>query len=238
MIDLALTLQLAMQCAPNVAPATMAAIVQVESSRNPYAIGIVGEALSRQPTSKAEALAVVDELERQDKNFSMGLAQINRQHLPSSGLSYSDIFEPCSNLRMAGQILEHCYRQALPGHADAQSALRAALSCYYSGNFIRGFQPDRPGDPSYVEKVIAAAGQGTLPVVVPAIQSMPTPFTTHTEITSPVLADVDGEDQEEVPDWVGTQDADIPPVRLRLAPAPPPATPPPARRMESGVVVF
>jgi len=236
MIDLALTLHLAMQCAPNVAPATMAAIVQVESSNNPHAIGIVGEALPRQPTSKAEALAIVGALERQGKNFSMGLAQVNRQHLPSSGLTHSDMFEPCPNLRLAGQILEQCYRQALPGHADAQSALRAALSCYYSGNFIRGFQPDKPGDPSYVEKVMAAAGQGTAQMIVPAIQPQSTPFAAFPEITSPVLADVGGEDQE-IQDWVGTQDDDIPPARLRLAPETPPA-PPPARRMESGVVVF
>ncbi|EPT7341098.1 hypothetical protein ACVR8P_005750 [Pseudomonas aeruginosa] len=33
---------LAQQCAPTVAPQTMAAVVQVESSFNPYAIGVVG----------------------------------------------------------------------------------------------------------------------------------------------------------------------------------------------------
>ena len=32
---------LAQQCAPTVAPQTMAAVVQVESSFNPYAIGVV-----------------------------------------------------------------------------------------------------------------------------------------------------------------------------------------------------
>jgi len=236
MIDLALTLQLAMQCAPNVAPATMAAIVQVESSHNPHAIGIVGEALPHQPTSKAEALAMVEALERQDKNFSVGLAQINRQHLPSSGLTYSDLFDPCPNLRLAGQILEHCYRQALPGHTDAQSALRAALSCYYSGNFIRGFQPDKPGEASYVDKVLMAAGQGTAQTPVPAIQGPPTPLTAFPEIASPVLADVEGKGQDS-PNGAEAQDDAIAPARLRLAPESPPAASP-TRRMESGVVVF
>jgi len=232
MIDLALTLQLAMQCAPNVAPATMAAIVQVESSHNPYAIGIVGAILPQQPMTKADALAIVEGLEREGKNFSMGLAQINRQHLPSSGLTHSDLFDPCPNLRLAGQILEHCYHQALPGHADAQSALRAALSCYYSGNFIRGFQPDRPGDPSYVEKVIAAAGQETAQVVVPAIQPMQGQFITSPAITSPVLADVESDQQA-----MEGQGNDLPPARLRLAPESSPVAPP-ARRMKSDVVVF
>jgi len=236
MIDLALTLQLVMQCAPNVAPATMAAIVQVESSNNPYAIGIVGETLPHQPTSKAEALAMAEELERQGKNFSMGLAQVNRQHLPSSGLTSSDLFDPCPNLRLAGQILEQCYRQALPAHPDAQSALRAALSCYYSGNFIRGFQPDRPGDPSYVDKVLMAAGQGTAQALVPAIQVPPTPLTAFPTLASPVLAEVEG-DQQDIPDGARTQGDDMPAARLRLAPESPPAASP-ARRMESGVVVF
>jgi len=235
MIELALTLQLAMQCAPNVAPATMAAIVQVESSNNPYAIGIVGESLPHQPTSKADALAIVGELEREGKNFSMGLAQVNRQHLSSSGLSHAELFEPCPNLRLAGQILEQCYRLALPGHPDPQSALRAALSCYYSGNFIRGFRPDRPGDPSYVEKVIAAAGQGASRMIVPPIQPMPGQFITAPETTSPVLAEMEG--HHDIPDRMGVQDAEMPPARLRLAPEPLPAASP-TRQMTSDVVVF
>lgn len=45
---------LAQQCAPTVAPQTMAAVVQVESSFNPYAIGVVGGRLQRQPKSQAE----------------------------------------------------------------------------------------------------------------------------------------------------------------------------------------
>ncbi|MGP5829257.1 transglycosylase SLT domain-containing protein [Pseudomonas aeruginosa] len=43
---------LAQQCAPTVAPQTMAAVVQVESSFNPYAIGVVGGRLQRQPKSQ------------------------------------------------------------------------------------------------------------------------------------------------------------------------------------------
>ena len=54
MLDL---LALAQECAPNVAPQTMAAIVSVESSKNPYAIGVVGGRLERQPKSHQEAVA-------------------------------------------------------------------------------------------------------------------------------------------------------------------------------------
>jgi len=35
--------------------------------------------------------------------------------------------------------------------------VRQALSCYYSGNFTRGFQADKPGGTSYVQRVVANA---------------------------------------------------------------------------------
>lgn len=252
MIGLALALQLAAQCAPNVAPETMEAIVRVESSNNPYAIGVVGGALPRQPRSKAEALAAVSELERQGKNFSMGLAQINRHNLPHYGVTYEEVFDSCTNLRVGGQILEECYRRAGPNHPGPQAALRAALSCYYSGNFVRGFKPDKPGDPSYVDKVVAAAGHSGQ-VVVPAIQASPgiapAPYvessvmaTTHREgddasavvLASPPPADVLPAAPVDV----------VEPVRLRLAtdveqPQARAAAPEPApERAASSAVVF
>lgn len=244
MLELALALQLATQCAPNVAPETMAAIVHVESSNNPYAIGVVGGALPRQPRSKAEALAAVAELERQGKNFSMGLAQINRHNLPRYGITYSQVFDSCTNLRVGGQILEECYRRAMPRREGPQAALRAALSCYYSGNFVRGFRPDKPGDPSYVEKVVLAAGRGTPQMVVPAIQAMPAqpeePY-----IESSVLVSLDGEPEVSpaVVDSPPLPTDATQPVRLRVvadaeeAPAPVPAPVPP-QRAESTAVVF
>ncbi|MBD3991081.1 transglycosylase SLT domain-containing protein, partial [Xanthomonas citri pv. citri] len=44
-------MDLAQQCAPTVAPQTMAALVQVESGFNPYAIGVVDGRLARQPVN-------------------------------------------------------------------------------------------------------------------------------------------------------------------------------------------
>ena len=55
---------------------------------------------------------------------------------------------------------------------EPQAALHAALSCYYSGNFSRGFKPDVAGKPSYVQKVLASAGTTTKAIpVVPSIQT-------------------------------------------------------------------
>ncbi|MGK7247425.1 transglycosylase SLT domain-containing protein [Buttiauxella agrestis] len=80
MISTAAFLALAMQCAPDVAPDTLARIVKTESGFNPWAIGVVGKPLKRQPQTKEEAIAAVRQLDKDSANFSIGLAQINRQY--------------------------------------------------------------------------------------------------------------------------------------------------------------
>lgn len=164
-------LVMAQQCAPTVAPQTMAAIVQVESSRNPFAIGVVGGKLQRQPKTQAEAVATAKALEADGWNFSVGVAQVNRHNLPKFSLTYEDAFDACANVRVGSKILEECFSRALPrSEGDQQRALQAAFSCYYSGNFKRGFQPDRAGEPSYVQKVLAQANVDTKAIpVVPSI---------------------------------------------------------------------
>ncbi|MFM0671076.1 lytic transglycosylase domain-containing protein [Paraburkholderia sediminicola] len=144
-------LGIAQRCAPQVDAHTLAAIVSVESGYNPYAIGVVGGHLVRQPRSLAEALATVDMLTRLDYNFSLGLAQVNRYNLARFRETAESIFEPCANLRAAGAILSECFARAARGGGDQQFALRQALSCFYSGDFSTGFKS------GYVEKVVAHA---------------------------------------------------------------------------------
>lgn len=161
---------LATQCAPTVAHQTMAAVVSVESSYNPYAIGVVGGRLVRQPKTLDEAVATAEALDKAGYNFSMGIAQVNRYNLPKYKLTYRQAFDPCANLRAGSKILEDCYVRALPRRPEPQYALQAAFSCYYSGNFNRGFRPDRKGEPSYVQKILVASGGPVRPIqVVPAI---------------------------------------------------------------------
>ncbi|MBS7776857.1 lytic transglycosylase domain-containing protein [Acidovorax sp. CCYZU-2555] len=163
--------KLAAECAPGIHPATLKAVVSTESSWNPYAIGIVGGTLVRQPRSLAEAVATARALERQGFNFSMGLGQVNRHNLSPYGETYETVFQPCRNLKLGGAILQDCFLRAQKRMGDAQSALRAAFSCYYSGNFTRGFRADKAGQPSYVQKVVGNANSQALPIpVVPAIQ--------------------------------------------------------------------
>lgn len=158
---------LVQECAPTVAPQTMAAVMKVESSFNPFAIGVVGGRLERQPTSRAEAVATAKALAADGWNFSLGVAQINRDNLPKYSITYDQAFDPCVSVRVGSKILEECYvraKQRTP--EDDQAALRAAFSCYYSGNFTRGFKPDKTGGTSYVHKVLLASS--AIPVV-PAV---------------------------------------------------------------------
>lgn len=143
--------ELIRQCAPMIHPNTMKAVVTVESSKNPFAVGVVGGALSRQPKTLEEAIGVVKMLESESFNYSVGISQVNKYNLKRLGLDIKSAFDPCENLKGGGTILQECYERALKSGMTKDAALRAALSCYYSGDFWRG---ERLG---YVNKVMVAA---------------------------------------------------------------------------------
>ncbi|MFC6142999.1 lytic transglycosylase domain-containing protein [Paraburkholderia silvatlantica] len=167
-------ISLAQQCAPQVSLSTMAAIVRTESGFNPYAIGVVHGRLERQPTSEAEAVAIVHALEAGGWNFSVGLAQVNHANWPAYGLSERSAFDPCRNLAAGASILQGCFdlakRARLTAPVDSQSALRASLSCYASGDFSVGYRT------GYVQRVIGNARvmpASLISVAVPAISPIP-----------------------------------------------------------------
>lgn len=165
-------LALAQECAPTVAPQTMAALVSVESDYNPYAIGVVGGRLARQPKNREEAVATAEQLAVDGWNFSLGVAQVNRYNLPEHKITYEQAFDACTNLRVGSKILEDCFLRASQKTLEPQAALHAAFSCYYSGNFTRGFKPDAVGKPSYVEKILASAEALSRAIpVVPSIRT-------------------------------------------------------------------
>ncbi|PRP68799.1 hypothetical protein BUE93_20345 [Chromobacterium amazonense] len=155
---------LAAQCAPGVHPTTLQGIVQTESGWHPYAIGVLGGRLARQPRSHAEAVATAQDLARQGYNFSLGLGQVNRYNLARLGETYASVFHPCRNLKAGSAILQDCYQRARARFGHEQQALHAALSCYYAGNFQRGLAPDSPGRSSYVERVVANSARPPQPV--------------------------------------------------------------------------
>lgn len=153
-MDAAIFLTLAMACAPQVHPQTTRAVVDVESGFNPYAIGVVGGTLVRQPQNRAEALATIAALHAAGWNYSVGIGQINVANFARLGLTPRSALDPCTNLTAMQAVLGECFERASP-NADAQAALRRALSCYYSGNFSTGVRH------GYVRKVVAAASMQT-----------------------------------------------------------------------------
>ncbi|MDK4579556.1 transglycosylase SLT domain-containing protein, partial [Kingella kingae] len=74
-----------------------------------YAIGVVNGKLSRQQRSKAEAVSVIKTLQSKGMNYSMGLAQVNKQHMSHFGFTAESIFEPCANVRAGSKIFDDCY---------------------------------------------------------------------------------------------------------------------------------
>jgi type IV secretion system protein VirB1 len=149
-VDATTLLALAIACAPQVHPTTVRAIVGVESSFNPYAIGVVGGALVRQPRNRAEALATIEALHAAGWNYSVGLGQINAGNFARLGMTPATALDPCKNLTALQSVLVECHARASNG-TEPQAALRRALSCYYSGNFATGFRH------GYVRKAVAVA---------------------------------------------------------------------------------
>jgi type IV secretion system protein VirB1 len=143
---------LATACAPLVAPSTAQAIVAIESSFNPNAIGVVSGVLERQPRNTGEALATARALQVNGWNFSVGLAQINLGNLSRLGLSLPEAFEPCTNLKAMQTLLGEC-QQRESSTGPTQAGLRRLLSCYYSGNFTTGFRH------GYVTRVVKVANR-------------------------------------------------------------------------------
>ena len=151
---------LAATCAPLVHPSTARALVAVESGFNPHAIGVVGGVLERQPRTVGEARATAIALQQQGWNFSVGLAQINQRNFDRLGLNANSAFDPCENLRAMQAVLGECFERA-SRRAPSKLAIRQALSCYYSGNFVTGF------DHGYVRRVVSAARSNSMPVSQP-----------------------------------------------------------------------
>jgi type IV secretion system protein VirB1 len=145
---------LAQQCAPGIHPTTLQAIVRAESGFNPFAIGVVGGRLVRQPQNRDEAMATVKALDAGGWNYSIGLSQVNRYNLSTYGMDANAAFDPCANLRAGSAILSDCYSRASTRMGAGQDALRAAFSCYYSGNFKRGFVRDVRTS-SYVQRIVS-----------------------------------------------------------------------------------
>lgn len=148
----AVVMGLAAQCAPGVAPATIAAVVQTESQGSELAINVNG--LGRkiaQPTSVAQAIEVGRAYVAQGYSVDLGLGQINSRNMKALGLTWETVFDPCTNVAAAGAVIAGNYHKVSPG-LHPQRALRIALSMYNTGSQSRGFSN------GYVGRVVGNAG--------------------------------------------------------------------------------
>jgi len=143
-------LALMQQCAPQIAPVTLAAIVQQESGGDPLALHDNTSGKTYRPTSVAEAARIARELVASGHSVDIGLAQINSRNLPRLGVGVDQVLDPCGNLHAAQTVLMEGWKRS--------GNLRATLSAYNTGKL------HSPVGMDYGEKVFGRAG-----VVVPAI---------------------------------------------------------------------
>ncbi|MBB3918678.1 lytic transglycosylase domain-containing protein [Rhizobium fabae] len=128
-------LDLAQTCAPIVAAETLAGVVSLESRFAPFAIRInSGAPLSKQPTTKAEAIEIAASLAAERQDFQLGLGGIGMEELGKLKLSISDAFDPCLNLQATATLLDGYYRLAVKTGANPNRAEQVMLQSYYGRN--------------------------------------------------------------------------------------------------------
>lgn len=151
----------AMQCAASIHPSTALDVARVESGFNPYAIAEIipkatrslgdNNVISHQPASRDKAELIIRRLVIQGRRYSVGLMQITSTNFHHYGVTASDLLEPCTNLSVFQRILSDCYQRG--------GSLKRALSCYYSGNFRTGQQPEAAfSGTSYLQRIGYASG--------------------------------------------------------------------------------
>ena len=144
-------LTLASQCAPSVAPETVLAIIQTESSGEPFALNVNGGRQPAPQSTAADAAAAAQRYVAAGYSVDLGLGQINSRNMRWLGLTWENVFDPCTNVAALARVLTSNYNAVKAGR-DPQAALRVALSMYNTGSQTRGFRN------GYVAKVIGNAG--------------------------------------------------------------------------------
>ena len=144
-------LALASQCAPTVAPETVLAIIQTESSGEQFALNVNGGRQPARQSNAADATATARRYVAAGYSVDLGLGQINSRNMGWLGLTWETVFDPCTNVAALARVLTTNYNSVKVGR-DPQTALRVALSMYNTGSQTRGFRN------GYVAKVERNAG--------------------------------------------------------------------------------
>jgi type IV secretion system protein VirB1 len=176
-------------CAPNVAPATLEAIISVESGGKPLALNVNGLSVQPPPARDIrEAVNVAASFIARGYSVDLGLMQVNSRNLVALGLTLQQVLDPCTNIRGGATILTADYAEAARTRGEGQPALQAALSAYNTGDFYRGFANGYvahyygPGDvPGLTrsEREASELAKMAKPIAVPRPV---TPFTADTNV--------------------------------------------------------
>jgi type IV secretion system protein VirB1 len=137
-------------CAPSVSPATMTAIIRVESGGDTLAIHDNSIGRSFAPGSTVEAVAWANQLLAMGHSIDAGISQVNSGNFGRLGLTPGTVFDPCTNVRAGSTILSEDYRNAERRFGPGQLALRRAIGAYNTGSIFAG--------QTYVNEILVAAG--------------------------------------------------------------------------------
>lgn len=131
------------QCAPQVSPVLMQALVRTESAWQPLAIGMdKAQGSVKQPVTLEEAVATAKALVAAGRKFSVGLAQIHVSNVGLYGLTWEQAFDPCRNLAVGQKILWNFYHRASASGYSGVAAIWAALRGYNSGGVDRSISDE------------------------------------------------------------------------------------------------
>jgi type IV secretion system protein VirB1 len=200
--------QLALRCAPSVAPSTLASIARTESGFEPLSIHDNTTGTSGVPATRDIAIQIALKLLGAGHSVDIGIMQINSANFARLGLTLEAAFDPCKSVAAGAAVLAGGYTGG-DTHEGQQSALRVALSEYNTGDTQRGFTN------GYVHKVeLAARG------IVPALDVGVAP--TAPVVSQPPRAAVPAApiDPNAPPSWDVWPSFDYAAARHRDAPAP------------------
>jgi len=178
-----LFLALAIHCAPEDAPETLAAVAGAESGFNTLAIHDNTTRQNETALDARGAVAIATALIAAGHSVDLGLMQIDSANLARLGLTVATAFDACSSVRAAGALLAQDYEA---NGQRPQAALLAALSRYNTGTAWQGFQN------GYVSHVIRSAKQ-VVPEIDPSdsvspSQSPPRPGAPNWQVFGPSSA--------------------------------------------------
>lgn len=147
--DVPAIVALAQQCAPEIATEAMVPLVITESGGDALQINVNKGPRVRAGTV-AEGAAIVRRYMAAGYTVDVGLAQINSANFARLGANVEEVFEPCTNLRLASTVLQRGYGMATRYYTGLD-AISATYSLYNTGTLTRGFRN------GYVGRVWSAA---------------------------------------------------------------------------------